>query len=168
MAWQTLSHTVLQLHAVQETYTPNQDAILKVLSENLSADGQYFVPNVPPGTSMDDMAKYQEASMGKPWAQINYHKAMDMSMTANILRGLGTNIAIALVLVWMLGKMKHLSYAAVLMFCLAVGFISFAFHPFPGYIWYKTMGINTELLDSLAGFGLAGLWLGWFMPRKKA
>jgi hypothetical protein len=28
MAWQTASHTFLQLHASQEQYTPNHDVIL--------------------------------------------------------------------------------------------------------------------------------------------
>lgn len=168
MVWQTASHTFLQLHAVQETYTPNQDAILKVLSENITADGQYFLPNVPPGTSMEEMTKAQEASMGKPWAQISYHKVMDMNMTANILRGLGTNIILAFVLVWILGKMQSLTFGKAVMVSLAIGFICFSFHPYPGYIWFKTSGINTELLDSLVAFGLVGIWLGWFMTRKKA
>lgn len=168
MVWQTASHTFLQLHASQEQYTPNQEAILKVLSENLDKKGQYYLPNVPPGTSMEEMGKAMEAASGKPYASILYNPVMDTNMGANIGRGLGTNIILAFVLVWLLGKLKVQSFAGILSACLALAFITFCFYPYPGYIWYQTNGIWVELGDSLAAFGLAGIWLGWFMTRKKA
>jgi hypothetical protein len=168
MAWQTSSHTFLQLHASQEQYTPNQDAILKVLSENLDKKGQYYLPNVPPGTSMEEMEKATEAAMGKPYATILYNPVMDFNMGANIGRGLGTNIILAFVLVWLLGKLKVQSFGSILSASLALAFIAFCFYPYPGYIWYQTSGIWVELLDSIAAFGLAGIWLGWWMTRKKA
>lgn len=165
MVWQTASHTFLELHAVQENYTPKHAAILQVLTDSLGGDGMYFLPGVPPGTSMEEMQKMQEGMMGKPWAQINYHSSLQTDMTSNILRGLGTNIIMAFVLVWLLGKMKNLSFASVFLASVCIGFIGFCVHPYPGYIWYLTPGIRTELLDSLASFGLAGLWLGWYLPR---
>ncbi len=167
MAWQTLSHTALQLHASQEMYTSNQDAILKALSENLSEKGQYYLPNVPPGTSAEEMEKSMEAAQGKPYASILYHPAMDMDMTMNILRGLLTNIVLAFVLVWLLHRLNIKSMAGVLFVCLSIAFIAFCFYPYPGYIWYQTNGIWIEMLDSFAAFGLAGLWLGWWMTRAK-
>jgi hypothetical protein len=106
MAWQTASHTFLQLHASQEQYTPNQDAILKVLSENLDKKGQYYLPNLPPDAPMEQMEKAMEANMGRPYATILYNPVMDTNMGANIGRGLGTNILLAVVLVWLLGKLK--------------------------------------------------------------
>jgi hypothetical protein len=168
MAWQTASHTFLQLHSSQEQYTPNQDAILKVLSENLDKQGQYYLPNVPPGTSMEEMEKQMTEAMGKPYASILYNPVMDTNMGANIGRGLGTNILLAVVLVWLLGKLKVQSFGSILSACLALAFIAFCFYPYPGFIWYQTNGIWVELLDSFAAFGLAGMWLGWWMTRKKA
>jgi hypothetical protein len=166
LAWQTASHTFLELHAEQEKYTPNHAGILKMLGDSLGAEGQYFLPGAPPGTTMEEMEKISAAGKGKPWAQISYHRSMDMDMTANLLRGLGTNIIVAFVLVWLLGKMKNLTFANAFMACLAVGFVAFCVHPYPTYIWYKTPGIKMELLDSLVSFGLAGIWLGWFLPKK--
>lgn len=166
MAWQTLSHTALNLHASQQSYTPNQDAILEVLSDNLKTKGQYFVPNVPPGASMDEYDKLEEASMGKPYAVINYNPVMDYSMTANILRGFFTNIVIGFVLVWLLGKLRFNSMGSILPVCLAIGFIAFCFYPYPSFIWYEIPGIWIELLDGLVAFGLAGIWLGWWLPRR--
>ncbi len=166
MAWQSASHTALQLHASQEQYTPNQDVILKVLSENLDKKGQYYVPNVPPGTSMEEMQKKMEECMGKPYASILYNPVMDTNMGANIGTGFAVNIILAFVLVWLLGKLKVQSFGSILSVCLALAFIAFCFYPYPGYIWYETNGIWVELADSFAAFGLAGIWLGWWLPRK--
>jgi hypothetical protein len=168
MLWQSLSHTMLNLHASQEQYSPNQDVILKVLSENLTAKGQYYLPNVPPGTSYEDMEKAMTASMGKPYASILYNPVNDVNMTSNLLRGLGNNILLAVVLVWLIGKLKSISMGSVLSASLGVALISFCFYPYPGFIWYQTNGIWVELGDSLAAFGLAGLWLGWYLPRGKS
>jgi hypothetical protein len=167
MLWQTLSHTVLQLHAVQEKYTPAQDSILSVLSSHLTERGQYWMPGVPPGTPDDQYTEVFEKSMGKPNALILYNPTLDIDMTANLLRGLGVNLLLGLVLVWLLGKMHYPGFGGILMASLAVGFMSFLFHPYPGFIWYKIPGIWTELLDSLVAFGLAGAWLSWWMNRKK-
>jgi hypothetical protein len=166
MAWQTLSHTALQLHTSQEQYTPNQDAILKVLSENLNKKGQYFLPNVPPGTSMEEMEKVMATHMGKPQASILYNPVMDYNMGANIGKGLATNILLGVILVWLLGKLKVQTFVNIFATCVSLAFIMFCFYPYPGYIWYKTEGIEIELLDGLMAFGLAGAWLGWWMPRK--
>jgi hypothetical protein len=165
MLWQTLSHTALNLHAAQEQYTPRHAVILQMLTDSLGTEGMYYLPGVPPGTTMEEMEQMQTAMAGKPWAQINYHTSLDVDMTGNILRGLGVNIVIALVLVWLLGQVRNLSFGTALLASLAVGFMAFSFHPYPGYIWYKTPGISMDLLDSLAAFGLAGIWLGWYLPR---
>ncbi len=168
MAWQTASHTFLNLHAVQEKYTPNNAAILETLGKQLPGEGMYFLPGLPPGTSMEEMEKVQTAWAGKPWAVVNYNTSFNTNMGANILRGLGTNLVLAFVLVWLLSKMTNAGFGTILLASLSVGFMSFCFQPYPGFIWYETPGIRIELLDSLAAFGLAGLWLGWFLTRRKA
>lgn len=166
MVWQTLSHTALNLHAAQEQYTPAQDTILQVLSSHLTASGQYFMPGLPPGASMEDYEALTAKSMGKPYASVLYHPQMEYSMTANLLRGLATNLLLAALLVWLLQRLRVRSFLGILGACLAIGFMAFCFYPYPGFIWYQTPGIWTELLDGLAAFGLAGLWLGWWMPRQ--
>lgn len=168
MVWQTASHTFLNLHAVQEKYTPKHAGILKVLQDSLVEEGQFFLPGMPPGTSMEEMEKLGAASAGKPWAVISYHHSMDMSMTGNILIGLACNILIAFLLVWLFSKMKSLSFGSIFISCLIVGLIAFFTYPHPMHLWYKVPGIQIELLDAVAAFGLAGIWLGWYLPRKKA
>ncbi len=168
MAWQTLSHTALNLHASQEKYTPNNAAIMEVLNQNLPEEGTYFLPGLPSESTMEDYNKVQASWDGKPWAQINYNKSFNTNMGANIFRGLMVNLVIGLVLVWLLGKMQKPGFAIILLASLAVGFMGYCFHPYPGYIWYETSGIWIELFDSLAAFGLDGIWLGWWITKKKA
>ena len=166
MAWQTLSHTVFQMHAVQEQYTPNQDAILKVLSENLDQQGQYFLPNVPPGSSMEEMSKAMDENMGKPYASIIYSPKNETNMNANLLRGLGTNILLGFILAWMMRKLRVQTFRNIVTASMLVGWMAFCFYPYPAFIWYEIPGIWMELSDSIAAFTLAGVWLGWWIPRK--
>lgn len=168
MVWQTLSHTALNLHAVQEKYTPDNAAILEALEKHLPEEGMYFLPGMPAGSTMEDYEKLQASWDGKPWALINYNKSFNTNMGANIFRGLLTNLLLGLILVWLLGKITNPGFGTVFAGSLAVGFMSFCFQPYPGFIWYETPGIWVELADSLIAFGLAGLWLGWWIPRKAA
>lgn len=167
MLWQTLSHTALNLHAEQERYAPDNAIILENLENHLPGEGMYFLPGMPPGTTMDEYEKKQKEWQGKPWALIQYHKGFNTNMGANILRGLLTNLILGLALVWVLAKMKNSRFFTVLFATIAIGFISFCFQPYPGFIWYKTPGIWIELLDTVVAFGLAGVWLGWWMQRAK-
>jgi len=166
MVWQMLSHTVLNLHGVQEKYTPNHAAIMDALNQNLSEEGMYFLPGMPPGSTMEDYQKMQTTWEGKPWAQINYNKSFNTNMGANIFRGLMVNLLIGLFLIRLLCKMKRPSFMGIFFASICVGFMAFCFHPYPGFIWYETSGIWIELLDSLAAFGLAGIWLGWWIPKN--
>ncbi len=102
--WQTLSWTVLNLHAKSYQYTTSQDSILNNLSSHFSEDGQYLLPNLPADASMDDMTKFGETNKGKPWAVVSYHKSYDMNMGANIVRGLLTQILAVFLLCWILVK----------------------------------------------------------------
>lgn len=167
MMWQALSHIALGLHAEQEQYTPNQDAIMQVLSANLSKEGQYYLPSLPQGSPMEDFEKLMEENMGQPYASIMYHPKNETDLTMNLLRGLGTNILLAIFLVALISKLKVANLGNILFTSLMVGFMAFCFYAYPGFIWYKTPGIWIELLDSIAAFGLAGLWLGWWLSRGK-
>lgn len=166
LLWQTLSHTILNLHAAQEKYTPNHTAVLKMLGDSLPGEGQYFLPGAAPGQSMEAMQKALAESMGKPWAQISYHKSLQTNMGANFLRSMGINLLLGFLLVGLLSKMHKPSFSSILSACLSIGFMSFCFHPYATFIWYKNYGIWAELADSLIAFGLAGLWLGWWMTGQ--
>ncbi|MGZ5547352.1 MAG: hypothetical protein ACXWFZ_05310 [Nitrososphaeraceae archaeon] len=75
----------MNLHEAANKYTPNQDAIMAVLQENLPEEGGYFIPGIPPNTSKADHERLMKEAEGKPWATIQYHKSMETNMVTNII-----------------------------------------------------------------------------------
>jgi len=165
-AWQTVSWTVANLHEKGQQYTPKQDSILNYLNSSGLAEGSYYLPNSAPGTSMDEMQKQMDASMGKPWAMIRYYKEMNFNMGMNMARGALSNIIIVCLLCWIFAKIGSGTFSTYLIASIAVGIICFTNGAYTGHIWYPLHDINAHFIDALASWGLVGVWLGWWMPRK--
>jgi hypothetical protein len=165
--WQTLSWTVLDLHRSSQDYTPKQDSIQAFLNTQFSEDGSYMLPNYPKGTSYEEMQKTMSSREGKPWMQIQYHKSLNVNMGANIVKGLITDIIIVALLCWILMKMTEAGFGKILGACLITGIIVFLNSPFTIHIWYPKADLNAHFMDAILGFGLCGLWLGWYLPVRK-
>jgi len=163
--WQTLSWTVLDMHRANQEYTPKQDTILSYLSSQFSEDGSYFLPNTPKGASSEEKSKVMNSSMGKPWAEIHYHKALNISMGANIARGLIVDIIIVALLCWVLLKVSPASFGNFFLSCLFVGLIVFMNSPYTIHIWYPKADIMAHLWDAIISWGLCGIWLGWYYKK---
>lgn len=161
--WQFASWQLLNLHRPMQTYTPNQEKIMQVLNENLES-GFYYLPNIPDGASADEQQKFMESANGKPWAQIYYHKTMNVSMGMNMTRGLIADIVAVLLLIWVVMKMGNASFQTILFSSLAVGIISYIISDYTQAIWFETKTIP-DLIDALVQWGLVGLWLGWWLRR---
>src|SRR4051812_1968417 len=78
--WQFLSWTILNLHQPAQKYTAKQDAVMTTLSSNLE-EGGYYLPSIPESSSWAEHEKAMTESVGKPWATIQYHKALEDNMT---------------------------------------------------------------------------------------
>lgn len=168
--WQTLSWTVLDLHRPAQDYTPKQDTILHFLSSQLPSQGGYLLPSMPKGSSMEEQTKQAEKYQGKPWASIQYHNALQVSsqdMIMNMVRGLIATIFMVWLLCWILGRWASPSFASVFMASLFTGLIVYINEPYNQFIWYKIFDARAHLIDALASWGLCGLWLGWWLPKKK-
>jgi hypothetical protein len=166
--WQTLSWTaILNLHHASQEYTPRQDTIMSFLNTQFSEDGSYFLPGVPKGASSDEMEKAMNANMGKPWMQIQYHKEQKMNMGANITRGLLVDILMVALLCWILMKMTDSGFGKIFMACLFTGIIVFLNSPYTISIWYPKADLNAHFMDAVIGWGLCGLWLGWYLKPKR-
>ncbi len=159
LIWQTLSWTALDIHGEMQAYTPNQDAVMEFLGENLE-EGFYYMPNVVPGSNENPM----EAFEGKPWAQVYYHNAYSADMGTNMARGFAVNFLAVLLLAWVLLKMDMPSFSTILTASIAVGFIGYLTVTYTNSIWFetKTMG---DLVDTLVSWALVGLWLGWWLRK---
>ncbi len=163
---QTLSWTVLNLHRNAQQYTPKQDSIINFLSDQNLHSGEYYMPTLPPGASFDESNKLMEQKKGKPWAIIAWHRSLNMNMGLNMLHGLAVNIIMVGLLVWILMQFSNLSFVNVLVSCIFVGLIIFLNVPYTTHIWYLNYGLKADFIDAVVGWGIAGIWLGWYLKRK--
>lgn len=164
--WQTLSWPILNLHGKTLQYTPKQDTVMAHLNEWFSEEGGYIIPSVAPGSSMEDMEKVTQQSIGKPWAQILYHKSFEYNMAGSMIRGLLTNIVLMLLFCWILSKFGTNSFTTTLTASVFTGLIAFTNIVYTQHIWYQSLDLYAHLTDAIVGWGAAGLWLGWWMNRK--
>lgn len=166
--WQSLSWTVLQLHESEVKYTPAQDTILNVLNSSITEDGQYGLPNVPPGASHKDMEELGKKMEGKPWALIQYHKTLKSDMTMQIIRGFLISLFCVLLCCVIIGRLGNKTFGSIFATTLYIGIICFLFVWYTGHNWMGTSWgvLKPELIDDLASWGLTGIWLGWWYSRK--
>ncbi|MBK8501934.1 MAG: hypothetical protein IPL46_06855 [Saprospiraceae bacterium] len=162
--WQFLSWTMLGIHTSGMAYIPSQDAILECLSANISEDGFYFLPTAAPGTSSADAQAIMEQSVGKPWAQVFYHKAMNYNMGMNMFRALVADILAGFLLCWVLLKFAHLDLKTCVLASLAIGLTGYLSISYLNGVWFelKTM---PDLIDVLVSWSLVGVWLGWWLNK---
>lgn len=165
--WQTLSWTVLMRHASEYQKAPGQEAILQALNSNLTADGQYVLPGMDADASMEEQQKAMDDMKGKPWAVVTYHKSYDTNMGTNIVRNLLVDLIAVFLVCWVLLKNANSTFSATFLSTLIFGLVGYLFIPYSMVIWYKTPGGVSNLIDTLIAWGLCGLWLGWWLNRKK-
>lgn len=157
--WQFLSWSMLGIHEDMQQYSPNQEKVLQALGENLE-EGFYFMPGTPPGSAENPM----EANAGKPWAQVYYHKSMNVNMGMMMGRGIIINIIAIGLLIWILTKIPNVSFQNTVLSSVAVGLIGYLVGAYTYSIWFETKSIG-NLIDAVVSFGLVGAWLGWWLKR---
>jgi hypothetical protein len=165
--WQFLSWTVLNLHYPAHQYTPNQDAIMQTLTPQLNKDGGYIMPALPPDATMDQYEAFEKQCEGKPWAVITWHQARHMNMGLNMLRGFIVDILIIAFFCSIISRMNALNFTAILISSLFAGMIVFLNVPYTYHIWFQTYDLLAYFIDMIVGWGLCGIWLGWYYGRKK-
>jgi hypothetical protein len=163
---QFLSWTVLNLHYKSQQYTPKQDSILAYLSSQELKSGEYFMPSLPPGYSMDAMNKLTNASKGTPWAVVSYHKALNTNMGKDMALAFLVDVVVVLLLAWILTKITLPSFGTIFLASFFVGLIVYLNQPLTYHIWYETPGQLGYIIDAVAEWGLTGIWLGWWLRRR--
>lgn len=165
--WQFLSWTVLRLHEKEARYTPAQDSVLSYLSGTLSEDGIYMIPTVPPGSSANAGMELGKQMDGKPWATIMYKKAYDNDMMMPLIRGFLIDLFLVFSLIYILSRGGTPTGMRIFAGSVAVGLLTFLWGPYTMHNWFQTPTetLMGHLIDSLACWGLAGLWLAWWLRR---
>ena len=168
--WQFLSFAAVNLHKPAQQYTDKQDAIMSFLNSQGMQEGGYFMPGLPETATRSEMEAAMKATDGKPWARIEYHNKAENNTNAmimNMVRGLLVNIVIVFLFCWLVGKINNPGFGTILGGALAVGMISFLNQPYTIFIWYKSFDILATFLDAVVMWGLAGIWLAWWLRRGK-
>lgn len=167
--FQALSWMALPIHDNALKYSPNQDAILSALNANLTEGGLYAIPNVPPGTSQEEQAAFDQSMVGKPWAIVNYNTAYPGMMASQFIYGFLLNFFAAFVIAYVISACgdKFGTFGSKVM--LVMGFALFLV--LQGSLmmanWWATPWhyLSGEIIDHLIGWFLAGLWLAWYFSR---
>lgn len=165
--WQTLSYTVLNLHAKAFRYTALQDSIIHQLGSQLPGEGQYLLPTLPPEASAADREALMTSAEGKPWAIVSYHSALSINMGTNIVRGAIVNIVLMMLFCWILSLFGQAGFGQVFIASIFTGLIQFMNGAYTQHIWYHSFDLMAHLTDAIVGWGLAGIWLGWWWSRGR-
>ena len=166
-AWQTASHTFLDLHYAAERHSPKQDTVLAFLQSIGMEEGNYLLPRLPQGASAEEMEAFTGMLAGKPWATLSYRQAWDADMGSNILRGFLSTILMAGLLTWIVMQMASPAYMTVVLACVFVGLVGFVTFPYAAHVWYRVGSVRADLADAVMMWGLCGLWLGWWVRRTR-
>lgn len=164
--WQFLSWSLINLHEPAQQYTPRQDAIMNVLNNEKLEEGGYLLPMLPKTASMEEWEKFMKDAEGKPWASVQYHKAMKNNMGMNMFRGVVINFITVLLLCWILTRLHAPRFSTIAVASLFTGLIVFLNAPYTNFIWYEGFDIWAHLADAVVSWGLCGLWLGWWLRKK--
>lgn len=166
-AWQTASHTFLDLHYKAESHSPKQDTILAFLNAIGMEEGNYILPRLPRGASQEEMDAFVKSLDGKPWATLTYRKTWHSDMGSNILRGFLVTVLMAGMLTWILMRMASPSFATVVTTCVFAGLVGYLTFPYAAHVWYQVGDAWADLADALMMWGLCGVWLGWWVRRGR-
>ena len=166
--WQFLSWTIFDLHRPSTQHAAKQDEIMGYLNNQIGKNGSYLLPNYPDGASMEAQQAAMKSAMGKPWAIISYHETMKDTMTMNIIRALLVDILMVGLFCWIASRLNPRHFSTIFLGAIFVGLIVFINVPYVTHIWFETFDLNAHLIDSIVGWGLVGIWVGWLYTRKRA
>ena len=164
--WQFLSWSVLGIHSREMQHAPNQEAVLQALSENLPGEGDYFLPLAPPGATPAEQREAMSSGVGKPWAQISYHAAMQNNMGLNMVRNYVADVLAAFLFGWLLLRFARRDLQTAVLAAMAVALTGYLTIAYLNSVWFERASIG-QLLDSLVSWGLVGAWMGWWLRERR-
>lgn len=165
--WQFVSYAFPNFHYPALQYTPLQDSILPYLEKLQLPEGGYVMPNV----AKDDFEggkKLMNEMPGKRWATLQYYHKHDMSMGISSLKAFLSDL-VALILVGVvISGLARQKFGNVFVTTLCFGLVIFFAESYLTHVWYPKFDIWFFLLDSVAGWGIVALWMGWYFQKYPA
>ena len=170
-AWQSLSWTVLPVHKYSMKYSPNQEQILDVLSQNLSEEGMYFFPFMDPdNASSEDWQELQSSSAGKPAAMVNYIASYNNNMASSMITGFLLCLIVSIVISLSLSRHDNMGFAGRWFRVMGFAVVIMAFGTMTDKNWwfYPMHFLSGEFIDYTVMFALSGVWFAWYLGRRPA
>jgi len=172
--WGAVSHMVLGLGEAGVKSLPNEEAVLPVLSANISEPGFYFFPGLDMGAATkEQMDAWTEKHRTGPAGIMVYQPIGGEPMPpSKLITELVTNILAALVAAFLLAKVVSslggLFGKAV--FVAAIGLFAGLEIDLSYWNWYKfpTSYTLAYMFDHVVAWFLAGLVLAWFFKKPAA
>jgi hypothetical protein len=168
--YQAMSWMVLGVHSNTLKYSAQQDAVLAALSQNLSEDGVYAIPNVPPGTSAEKEEEFSKSLVGKPAAVVHFQSRYSMNMGTQMLFGFIIDLIAAFSVAYVMWTVREKLPGFGSKLALAIAFAGFTILQSSLMManWWNTPGhyLSGEIIDHVVGWGLGGAWLAWWMGRS--
>jgi len=165
--WTSLAHMVLPLGETGVSQIENEQAILTAMQQQLGTKpGLYLFPNmgVSPAASnaekQEAMRKYDAKLAANPSGMLIYHPPGEKSLTpGRLLTEFLTELAEALLAVFLLAQTRLVSYGARLGFVAVVGLIAAITTNVPYWNWYgfPTNYTLAYMTVEFGGFVAAGL-----------
>ncbi|MCI0406087.1 MAG: hypothetical protein L0209_08465 [candidate division Zixibacteria bacterium] len=172
--WGAVSHMVLGLGEAGIKSLPNEEAILPVLSANITEPGFYFFPGIDMRTSSkEQMDVWTEKHRTGPAGIMIYQPIGGEPMPANkFIIELVTNILAALVAAFLLSKAVG-NLGGVIgkaVFVALFGLFAGLDIDLSHWNWYEfpTTYTLAYMVDHVIAWFLAGLVLAWFFKKPAA
>ncbi|MBI2926661.1 MAG: hypothetical protein HYY24_13275 [Verrucomicrobia bacterium] len=169
--WGAVSHMALGLGDAGIQSLPGEDKVLDAMRENLKDAGFYFFPGEPAGVKSGNKDE-RDAAM-KAWTDkfkqgphgiLIYHpEGTEMMSPGQLLTQLMTDIAVALVVAFLLGQVASAMkcFTGRVVFAGLIGLITGLAILVPYWNWYGYPANFTiaNMVDQVIGFSLGGLVL---------
>jgi hypothetical protein len=164
--WGVTSHMVLTLGHVGVAALPAQDTVLQVLGDNVKEQKIYIFP------WYDDEAQLNQAyatgphgilALTPPAGPFSFGKALILEGLSNVVCGLFAALLFAAAAPALAGWRKWIAFGATLgaFASVAIDFSYWNWYGFPSDYF------AAALIDSVVGWTLGGLVIGWWLSRKR-
>jgi len=151
-------------------YSGQQDTIMHSLNSAHLKDGLYMMPSCDP-TVMKDHKQMEDAmkkNVGKPWAMIFYHTAMEDMQAGSMIKGIMHVFFACLFVCLVLYNGSFSSFGSRFMVSMAFSLFALVLGPMNEMNWWGFPWgfIKTSVIDLTLGWAICSIWLAYYVKKK--